>query len=83
MYARSFGVFFGSRIKSLVAVEARRLLRPAGVGAVAEFESMVAMTPQTCGAAIEVPEMVLMAYGEPIQVEVMEDPGAKMLEQIP
>ena len=39
--------------------------------------------PAMCGAAMEVPEMVLMAYLEPIQVEVMEDPGAKMFEQRP
>ena len=66
-----------------VPVEASSDLRPAGVGWVAWLAMRVAMMPQMCGAAMEVPEMVLMAYGEPIQVEVMEEPGAKMLEQSP
>lgn len=39
---------------------------------------ILVITPQTCGEAMEVPEMVLMELRPPIQVEVMEEPGAKM-----
>ena len=36
-----------------------------------------ATKPQTWGEAIEVPEMVLLAESDPIQAEVMSEPGAK------
>ena len=41
-------------------------------------ESMYASRPAMCGEAIEVPEMVLVAYLLPIQVERMFKPGAKI-----
>ena len=39
--------------------------------------------PETCGQAIEVPLMVLVASGSPIQAEVMSTPGAKISTQAP
>ena len=39
--------------------------------------------PETCGQAMEVPLMVLVASGSPIQAEVMSTPGAKMSTQAP
>jgi len=37
---------------------------------------MSAASPATCGEAIEVPEIVLIAVVEPTQSEVMPSPGA-------
>ena len=42
-----------------------------------------AATPATCGAAIEVPEIVLVAVSLVLQEEVMLEPGAKMSRQVP
>jgi len=42
-----------------------------------------AATPATCGDAIEVPEMVLVAEALPIQADVMLEPGAKISTQVP
>jgi hypothetical protein len=42
-----------------------------------------AATPATCGAAIEVPEMVLVAVSLVLHAEVMLEPGAKMSRQVP
>ena len=35
-----------------------------------------AIAPATCGAAIEVPEMVAVAVAPPIHAEVIAEPGA-------
>src|SRR6185436_20499650 len=42
-----------------------------------------AATPATCGVAIEVPEIVLVAVLLVFQDDVMFDPGAKMSTQVP
>mmetsp|Transcript_25216 Transcript_25216/g.27952 ORF Transcript_25216/g.27952 Transcript_25216/m.27952 type:complete len:280 (-) Transcript_25216:278-1117(-) len=42
-----------------------------------------AARPATCGQAMEVPEMVLVAVGLPIQLESTLVPGAKMFMQVP
>src|SRR6185436_1088378 len=42
-----------------------------------------APAPVACGVAIEVPLMVLVAVSEVFQVEVMDDPGAKVSTQVP
>src|SRR5215212_1744721 len=42
-----------------------------------------AAAPPTCGAAIEVPLMVLVAVLLPIQAPVMLTPGPKMSTQVP
>ena len=42
-----------------------------------------AATPATCGVAIDVPEMVLVADVEPIQEDLMLEPGAKISTQVP
>ena len=42
-----------------------------------------AARPATCGVAIEVPEIVLVAPLPPIHAEVMEEPGAHMSTQDP
>lgn len=45
--------------------------------------SKAATAPETCGAAIDVPLMVLVAVFEVLQAEVMDEPGAKMSTQVP
>jgi len=42
-----------------------------------------AATPATCGDAIEVPEIVLVAVSLVLQADVMLLPGAKMSTQVP
>ena len=39
--------------------------------------------PATCGQAIEVPLMVLVASGSPSQADVIATPGAKISTQVP
>ena len=46
-------------------------------------ERNLAPVPHTWGEAMEVPEMVLVAEGEPIQAEVMAEPGPKRSTQSP
>jgi len=41
------------------------------------------MAPATWGVAIDVPEMVLTASDPPIHALLMNEPGAKMLTQVP
>jgi len=49
----------------------------------AEADHHLAATPATWGEAMEVPEMVLVRSGAPIQAAVMPVPGAKSLQQVP
>ena len=42
-----------------------------------------AATPATCGEAIEVPLIVLVAFVEVNQLDVIEEPGAKISKQVP
>ena len=42
-----------------------------------------AAAPATCGGAIDVPLMVLVAVSFVFQAEVMAEPGAKMSVQVP
>ncbi len=42
-----------------------------------------AAAPTTCGVAIEVPLIVLVAVSLVFQAEVMFEPGAKMSRQVP
>lgn len=42
-----------------------------------------AATPATCGAAIDVPEIVFVAVSLVFQAEVMLEPGAKISRQVP
>ena len=42
-----------------------------------------AATPATCGVAIEVPEIVLVAVSLVLQADVMLEPGAKISTQVP
>src|SRR5687767_5370953 len=42
-----------------------------------------ARAPATCGVAMDVPLMVLVAVSLPIQAEVTLSPGAKMSTQVP
>jgi hypothetical protein len=46
-------------------------------------DSHSAATPATCGAAIEVPLIVLLAVSLLVHAEVMPQPGAKMSTQLP
>lgn len=61
-------------VKAFVTVEAEAFGSPS---------KYKAATPATCGAAIEVPEIVLVALFEVYQAEVMLEPGAKMSTQVP
>lgn len=49
----------------------------------AESDTRRAATPATCGAAIEVPEMVLVAVSLVLHAAVTPDPGAKISVQVP
>ena len=51
--------------------------------AVASRERTSAAAPATCGEAIEVPEIVLVAELDVYHAEVMPEPGAKMSTQLP
>ena len=42
-----------------------------------------AAAPATCGEAIDVPLIVLVAVFDEYQSEVMDEPGAKMSRQVP
>lgn len=42
-----------------------------------------AATPATCGAAIEVPEMVLIAVFDDRHADVIDTPGAKISRHVP
>jgi len=42
-----------------------------------------AAAPATCGDAMDVPEMVLLALGPPTQALVIEEPGAKISRHDP
>ncbi len=46
------------------------------------FARNLTTTPETCGEAMEVPLIVFVAL-DPIQVDVIEDPGAKISKQLP
>jgi hypothetical protein len=46
-------------------------------------ESTSAAAPATCGDAIDVPLIVLVAVFDEDQSEVMDEPGAKMSRQVP
>ena len=54
----------------------------AGV-AVGVFSRRSAAEPATCGEAIDVPLIELVAVVLPIQLERIADPGAKMSKQFP
>jgi len=65
-----------------VALEVIQVLVCAGV-LFGLFALTRAATPATCGVAIEVPLIVFVAVFDPIQSEVMEDPGANTSRQVP
>ena len=65
-----------------VAFASRRLVIVAGV-AVGSAASSRAAAPATCGAAIEVPEIVLVAVVEDHQADRTADPGANRSTQVP
>jgi hypothetical protein len=46
-------------------------------------ESTSAATPATCGDAIDVPLMVLVAELLLYQADLIDEPGAKMSRQVP
>ena len=45
--------------------------------------SMRATAPETCGQAIEVPEIVLVALSEVAHAALIDEPGAWMSTQLP
>jgi hypothetical protein len=47
------------------------------------LDNNTAATPATCGDAIDVPEIVLVAVVEVFQAEVIEDPGANRSRHVP
>jgi hypothetical protein len=64
-----------------VASVDKRLATCAGVRAA--LPKVRAATPATCGAAIDVPDIITVDVVEEIPVEIMELPGAKMSTQPP
>ena len=78
---------FGEPVPGLVTLFGVELLISAVVtcagvalGLLARYS---AATPATCGDAIEVPLMVLVAVVLVYQAEVIDEPGAKMSRQVP
>ncbi|KOX51980.1 hypothetical protein ADL08_02870 [Streptomyces sp. NRRL F-6492] len=78
---------FGEPVPGLVttfgvaaAVRAAETWAGVAVGLAARWS---AAAPATCGVAIDVPEMVLVAESLEFQDEVMEEPGAKMSRTVP
>ena len=47
------------------------------------LESSIATAPVTCGAAMEVPDMVRLAVDDEVPADVMYDPGAKISTHAP
>jgi hypothetical protein len=65
-------------------IPVKKLATSAGLApAPAELLRYRAAAPATCGAAIEVPLIVLVASGEVYHAEVIEEPGARMSTQRP
>ncbi len=64
------------------ALAAKKATTPAGVACGLACKAKAA-TPATCGEAMEVPLMVLVAVLLVIQAEVMLEPGAKTSTQVP
>ena len=75
-FTSTLGELAGSLITFCVPPCTMALRTAAGV-ADGCAESSSAAAPATCGAAMEVPEMVLVAVGDVYQAEVMPEPGAK------
>ena len=65
-----------------VEVDTREVRIWAGVAA-GFFSRRSAAEPATCGEAIDVPLIELVAVVLPIQLERIPDPGAKMSKQVP
>ena len=64
-----------------VASADKRLATCAGL--IDELPTASAATPATCGAAMDVPDIITVEVGEEIPVEMMELPGAKISTQPP
>src|SRR5205085_431839 len=77
----------GEPVPALVTLLRVALLTIAAVTVAGEAVGFVsrnnAATPVTCGVAIDVPEMVLVAVSLVFHDEVMLLPGAKMSRQVP
>ena len=69
-------------IVALVALATNCVATCAGVS-VGALPNMFATTPATCGAAIDVPDMMEVAVGLVFEEEVILIPGAKMSTQEP
>ena len=71
-----FGEPAGSEIRSDVAVDVIQVVTRPTESAGSALNANAA-TPATCGAAIDVPEIVLVAEVEVYHADVMFEPGAK------
>lgn len=78
---------FGDPVPGLVTLLGVEFVTIAAVTAAGNEPGFVsrksAATPQTCGDAIDVPEMVFVAVSFVFHEEVMLEPGAKMSTQVP
>ena len=78
---------FGDPVPALVTLFGVELLMMAAVTVAGDAVGFVsrnnAATPVTCGVAIEVPEIVLVAVSLVFHDDVMLLPGAKMSTQVP
>ena len=76
MYKSLFTVPDGSPLtRPVVALPISELATAAGVR-FGDVPSSSAAAPATCGDAIDVPLIVAVAVADPIQSDVMPDPGA-------
>ena len=77
----------GDPVPALVTLFGVELLMIAAVTVAGEAVGFVsrnnAATPATCGVAIDVPEIVLVAVSLVLHADVMLLPGAKMSRQVP
>ena len=78
---------FGDPVPGLLTLFSVELLMIAAVTVAGEAVGLVsrnkAATPATCGVAIDVPEIVLVAVSLVLHDDVMLLPGAKMSRQVP
>src|SRR4051812_39981345 len=81
-WSRSGGEPFGLPT-TLLVVQSRSPCVTFAVVAAGFASRYNAATPVLCGVAIDVPEMVLVAAGEPIHDDGMSTPGANQSTQLP
>lgn len=82
MFAKLFVVPDGIPLR-MSLIELLRRISLSSFGVYAVSLSKRAMTPATCGVAIEVPEMLFVDVLESFHEEIISTPGAKTSTQLP